>query len=155
MKKLLFLLIVNILIINISAQDGYVTTGHNFIYKSTDTLNSKPKNMFSFGGFIKLSMIYDFVGLSNITALNIPEIPVGKQFKNPYISFDTYQTRLNFNSEHQTSVGEIKLRIIGDFWGSGSRTNFRMRQALIQVRRWDIGHTFTTVANLDAWPNNE
>lgn len=152
MRRIFFLLLPLFLFVQLYAQDGYVATGSNFMYKSADTLNGKAKNTFTFGGFIKLNMIYDFVGLSNITALNIPEIPVGKQFKNPYISLDTYQTRLNYNSTHQTNIGEVKIRIVGDFWGSGSRTNFRMRQALISFRKWDIGHTFTTFADLDAWP---
>lgn len=152
MKKIILLLITLNLFVYTNAQDGYVTTGSNFMYKSSDTLNGKPKNMFIFGGFVKLNVIYDFVGLSNITALNIPEIPVSEQFKNPYISFDTYQTRLWYKSTHQTKIGEIKIRVIGDFWGSGSRTNFRMRQALISIKNWDFGHTFTTFADLDAWP---
>ena len=152
MKKLFLLFIILNLYLFISAQDFYVLGDPEIVHYSKDSLNGKTKNMYTFGGFVKLNVIYDFVGLSNITALNIPEIPVGTQFKNPYISFDTYQTRLWYGSTHQTKIGKVLINIVGDFWGSGSRTNFRLRQAVISIRRWDFGHAWSTFVDLDAWP---
>ena len=87
MKKIILLLITLNLFVYTNSQDGYVTTGSNLMYKSSDSLNGKPKNMFIFGGFVKLNVIYDFVGLTNITALNIPKTPIGKQSKTPKHSF--------------------------------------------------------------------
>ncbi len=108
--------------------------------------------MFAFGGYVKLNVIYDFVGLSNITALNISETPTDEQFKKAHVSFDTYQTHLWYNSTHQSKIGEIKIRVISDFGGSGSHTNFRLCQALIGVKNWGFGHTWSTFVDLDTWP---
>jgi len=144
MKKITFI----ILIIN-----SILITAQDFKIESKDTLNGKPKNSIVFGGYVNSIFYYDFVGINNAyPALNIAEVPVGKNvFKEPYMNFNAFQTRLKFNSTHQTKIGEIKLYVEGDYVsGTGA---FRLRHALISINKWDIGQTWSNFSDEDMWPN--
>ena len=124
-----------------------------FEFHSEDTLNGEPKNSVSFGGFVNTIFYYDFVGINDAyPALNIAEVPVGKNvFKEPYVNFNAFQTRLRMNSRHQTKIGLIKLYIESDYVsGTGA---FRLRHALISVNKWDIGQTWSNFSDEDMWPN--
>ena len=129
------------------------SNAQNFKLESKDTLNGKPKNSIVFGGFVNTIFYYDFVGINNAyPALNITEVPVGNDvFKEPYMNFNAFQTRLKFNSAHQTKIGEIKLYVEGDYVsGTGA---FRLRHALISVNKWDVGQTWSNFSDEDMWPN--
>ena len=124
-----------------------------FQLSSKDSLNGKAKNTVSFGGFVNTIFYYDFVGLNDAyPALNIADVPVGKDvFKEPYLNFNAFQTRLKLNSEHQTKIGIIKLYIESDYVsGTGA---FRLRHALISINKWDIGQTWSNFSDEDMWPN--
>jgi len=130
-----------------------LTNAQSFKFESKDTLNGKPKNSIVFGGFINTIFYYDFVGINNAyPALNITEVPVGNNvFKEPYMNFNAFQTRLKFNSVHQSKIGEIKLYVEGDYVsGTGA---FRLRHALISINKWDIGQTWSNFSDEDMWPN--
>ncbi len=141
LSTLMFVLVV----LSINAQ--------NFKYESKDTLNGKPKNSIVFGGYVNSIFYYDFIGINNAyPALNVTEVPVGNNvFKEPYMNFNSFQTRLKFNSKHQTKIGEIKLYVEGDYVsGTGA---FRLRHALISINKWDIGQTWSNFSDEDMWPN--
>ena len=119
---------------------------------SKDTINGKPKNSITFSGYVNSIFYYDFVGINDAyPALNITMVPVGDVKKEPYTNFNAFQTRLRFNSVHQTKIGDIKLYVEGDYVsGTGA---FRLRHALISVGKWDVGQTWSNFADEDAWPN--
>jgi len=130
-----------------------VSNAQDFKFESKDTLNAKPKNSIVFGGFVNTIFYYDFVGINDAyPALNIAEVPVGNNvFKEPYMNFNAFQTRLKFNSTHQTKIGEIKLYVEGDYVsGTGA---FRLRHALISINKWDVGQTWSNFSDEDMWPN--
>ena len=125
----------------------------SFQLSSKDSLNGQPKNIVTFGGFVNTIFYYDFVGINNAyPALNVAEVPVGKNvFKEPYLNFNAFQTRLKMNSKHQTKIGLVKLYVEGDYVsGTGA---FRLRHALISVNKWDIGQTWSNFSDEDMWPN--
>ena len=131
----------------------YTINAQNFKFESKDTLNGSPKNTIVFGGFVNSIFYYDFTGINNAyPALNITEVPVGHGIiKEPYLNFNSFQTRVRFNSVHQTKIGEIKLYVEGDYVsGTGA---FRLRHALISVNKWDIGQTWSNFSDEDMWPN--
>ena len=128
------------------------TLSAQFELNSKDSLNGNPKNSIVFSGFVNSIFYYDFVGINDAyPALNITTVPVGDFKKEPYTNFNAFQTRLRFNSTHQTEIGEIKLYVEGDYVsGSGA---FRLRHALISVGKWDVGQIWSNFADEDAWPN--
>ena len=142
--KHLFLFLFTLSVILLGAQD--------FKFESKDTLNGKPKNSIVFGGFVNTIFYYDFVGINDeYPALNITTVPVGNVKREPYTNFNAFQTRLKFNSTHQTKIGEIKLYVEGDYVsGTGA---FRLRHALISINKWDFGQTWSNFADEDMWPN--
>jgi len=122
-------------------------------FNSKDTLNGEPKHSFEFGGYVNTIMYYDFTGINNAyPALNITEVPVGNNlYKEPYLNFNAFQTRIRMKSRHQTKIGLIKTYIEGDFVsGTGA---LRLRHALISINKWDFGQTWSNFADEDAWPN--
>jgi len=143
MKKLFLILIFSF---------PFFIYSQNLSFETKDSLNGKPKHKIVFGGFVNTIFNYDFVGLdSKYPALNIASVPVGNHLKDPYMNFDAFQTRLRFNSSHQTKLGEVKLYVEGDFQsGTGA---FRLRHALISVGRFDFGQTWSNLADGDCWPN--
>ncbi|MCK5856480.1 MAG: hypothetical protein KAG64_03260 [Bacteroidales bacterium] len=124
----------------------------NFKMESKDSLNGKPKNGIVFSGYVNTIYNYDFVGTSSqYPALNIVSIPVGNVLKEPSTSFVIFQTRLRFKSEHQTKIGTVKVYVEADFINSANA--FRIRHALISVKKWDFGQTWSNFSDEDAWPN--
>ena len=145
MKKIFLIGIVIVLSLFSSAQ--------SFQLNSKDSINGESKNSISFSGFVNTIFYYDFVGINNAyPALNIAEVPVGKDvFKEPYLNFNAFQTRLKLNTKHQTKIGLVKLYIEGDYVsGTGA---FRLRHALISINKWDIGQTWSNFSDEDMWPN--
>jgi len=144
MKRLSLILFV-LLILN-------TTYAQHFKMTTKDSLNGKPKHEIVFSGFVNSIFNYDFVGLdSKYPALNIVSVPVGNHLKDPFMSFDAFQTRLRFNTTSQTKLGEVKLYVEGDFVsGTGA---FRLRHALISVGRFDFGQTWSNFSDGDCWPN--
>ena len=131
----------------------FVSISQNFVYSSKDSLNGKSTNKIAFTGFVNTIFYYDFVGINNgYPALNITEVPVGRGvIKEPYMSFNAFQTRLRFNSEHQTKIGIVKLYVETDFVsGTGA---LRLRHALISINKWDFGQTWSSFSDEDMWPN--
>ena len=129
-----------------------VILAQNFKYESKDTLNGKPKNTITFGGFINTIYYYDFIGYEGqYPALNIVSIPTGNVLKEPSTNFVAFQTRMRFKSEHESKIGTIKLYFEGDFINSANA--FRLRHALISINKWDFGQTWSNFADEDSWPN--
>ena len=125
----------------------------NFKLETKDSLNGKPKHSIVFSGWVNSIFNYDFAGIdSKYPALNIVSVPVGNHVNDPYVNFDAFQTRLRFNSTHQTKkMGEIKLWVEGDFVsGTGA---FRLRHALISIGRFDFGQTWSNMSDELCWPN--
>jgi len=143
MKSRLLLLLVLIPFLGMS---------QNFTMESKDTLNGKPKNKIAFSGFVNTIYNYDFIGSSSqYPALNIVSIPVGNVLREPAVNFVVFQTRMRFKSEHQTKIGAIKVYFEADFINSANA--FRIRHALISLKKWDFGQTWSNFADEDAWPN--
>ena len=130
-----------------------IVNSQTLTFNSKDTLNGEAKNSFEFSGFVNTIMYYDFTGINNAyPALNITEVPVGNNvYKEPYLNFNAFQTRLRIKSRHNTKIGLIKIYIEGDFVsGTGA---LRLRHALISINKWDIGQTWSNFSDEDMWPN--
>jgi len=131
----------------------FVANSQTLKLNSKDSLNGEPKNSFEFSGYVNTIMYYDFAGINNAyPALNITEVPVGNDvYKEPYLNFNAFQTRIRMKSRHNTKIGLIKTYIEGDFVsGTGA---LRLRHALISINKWDIGQTWSNFSDEDMWPN--
>ncbi len=110
MKRLLFILFLLI--------SPLLSNAQLLKLNSKDSLNNRPSKSIYFTAWLKLNGIYDAVGISNYSALNLPSIPTAGRPPDPYFVMDMYQTRIIFGSTFQTKrLGEIISYIETDFYG--------------------------------------
>lgn len=127
--------------------------GQAYQYNSEDTYEGQPKFSLSVGGWLKVNGIYDFVGVPNQSALNLPSIPVGDVDKEPYFSMDMFQSRLKLESVYRMGpIDSIRAYIETDFYGNGGGT-MRLRHAYVEFKGFRIGQANTVLTDGDVWPD--
>ena len=120
---------------------------------SKDSVDAKPRLEAGFGGWVKLSLVYDHMGIQTTAAMNPLFIPTGDAEPDPQFTGDMKQSRLKFLSIHRSKkLGEVKAYIEGDFYGAGT-AGFRLRHAYIQGKRLLVGQYWSPFTDVDAWPN--
>ena len=141
----LFLLLFLLLMSGVEAQNLYL--------HSKDSVQGKPKMEVGFGGWIKLSLIYDRIGIETTAAMNPLYIPTGDVEPDPQFTGDMKQSRLKFRSVYRSEkLGAVTGYIEGDFYGAGS-AGFRLRHAYISGKRLLVGQYWSAFTDPDAWPN--
>jgi hypothetical protein len=112
------------------------------------------------GGYVKADFIYDIgpdVG-DTFAASAIPADSSDADRRNGNFRAHARQTRLNFTSWTPTEVGEFKLFLEGDFFGTGGNqtfsnsTTFRLRHAFGEIGPVLAGQTWTLFMPLTAYP---
>jgi hypothetical protein len=127
--------------------------GQFLTLNSKDSLNNKPKRQFYTTAWVKLNGIWDYMGISNTAAMNLPEIPTDGRPPDSHFTMDMYQTRLKFASTFQTErFGEIFSYIETDFYGNNGG-GLRLRHAYIRFKNWRIGQTWSSFTDEESWPN--
>lgn len=149
MKKYLpFIWTITLLLIFNSSSFGQFLT-----LNSKDSLNNKPKRMFYTTAWIKLSAIWDYMGIDNTSSMNPIYIPTDGRPPDSHFTMDMYQSRLKFASAFQTKkFGEIFGYVETDFYGNGGG-GMRLRHAYIRFKNFRIGRTWSVFTDEESWPN--
>jgi hypothetical protein len=102
-------------------------------------------------GSIRLNGAYDFNGLQNRDLFSTYEIPIGDANKTePRFFMRANQTRFGLEASRGTSLGDVYMRLEGDFLGTGNR--FRIRHAYGSVKRVLAGQTWSTFGDPSSIP---
>ncbi len=103
---------------------------------------------FKIGGYVKFDAIYDFqdAGISDYFDPNT--IP----FENAHGAHSRWharQSRLTLDVRTDTSWGQAKIYVEGDFFGTGNA--FRLRHAYGELGHWLAGQAFSTLFDPDGF----
>lgn len=121
--------------------------------ESKEFINGKPRNTIVLGGYVKLVVAYDYLGLPNGSSFNMIEIPTVNDVENRSINFNAWQSRIKLSDTYTTNKNEeINAFLEGDFHG-GNGGVFRLRHAYVHFKNWTIGHTNSVLTNNDVWVN--
>ncbi len=146
MRKLIFSVVMVIF-------TGSSVSGQFLTLNSKDSLNGKPKRQFYTTAWVKMSAIWDYMGIDNTSAMNLTDIPTDGRPPDPHFTMDMYQSRLKFASTFQTKqFGEIFSYIETDFYGNGGG-GLRLRHAFIRFKNFRIGRTWSSFTDEESWAN--
>lgn len=102
-------------------------------------------------GSVRLHGVFDLNGLQNQNLFSVVDIPVGKlNTTEPRFSMSVNQTRIGLEALRWTTIGDVFIRIEGDFFGQGN--NFRLRHAFGQLRTFLGGLTWSTFGDVASIP---
>ena len=107
------------------------------------------------GGFVRLGFVDNIDPLGSTDRFIVGSIPVeeadeGKQGT----TISAKRSRINLDMRMDSSVGQFRAFIEGDFAGDGGTENYRLRHAYGQYNRFLIGQTWTTFKDQDAEPED-
>lgn len=109
------------------------------------------ETMIRLGGFAKVSAIYDTSPAGNPDKLVTSTIPIGAGGTNN-ANLDANATRFSFEVRRPSSLGQLRFYLENDFYGGGSTTAFRLRQAHGQVGNTYAGYGYSAFTDSDAFP---
>jgi hypothetical protein len=107
------------------------------------------------GGFVRLGVVDSIDQIGSDDRFIVGSIPVeegdpGQQGT----TISTKRSRINLDMRMDSSVGQFRAFIEGDFAGDGDTENYRLRHAYGQYRNYLIGKTWTTFADRNAQPED-
>lgn len=124
-------------------------------YVSSQTSGGSPlwpgKNItFKLGGYAKADFIRDFDAIDNTDIFDpVAIFTDGREGRNTRLH--ARQTRLNLDARWPTNIGDVRMFVEGDFFGSGE--TFRLRHAYGTLGPWLFGQTWTTFTHIEALPS--
>jgi len=102
-------------------------------------------------GSVRLHGVFDLNGLQNQNLFSVYDIPVGAaNTTEPRFSMSVNQTRIGMEALRWTTLGDIFIRIEGDFYGQGN--SFRLRHAFGQLNLFIGGLTWSTFGDVASIP---
>ncbi|MBI4862892.1 MAG: porin [Candidatus Riflebacteria bacterium] len=107
------------------------------------------------GGYLKLDLLLDPkpVGdADDFVAAGIPITVDQGANRGASTTLSIRQSRLNLVTRRPTRHGPLRLFYESDFLAAGGATNFHLRHASCQVGKLLIGRSFTTLEDVDAYP---
>lgn len=120
------------------------------------------KTSVKIGGYAKLDTIYD-VGNVGGDFANFAAIPLDGSMpdaRDGEFNMHARQTRLNFTTLTETSMGDLKTFVEGDFFGLNGEENvvnghgFRLRHAYGEFMGIRAGQTWTNFMDMDVYPES-
>ena len=107
------------------------------------------------GGFVRLGMVDSIDPIVSDDRFIVGSIPVEEDDPGQQgTTISTKRSRVNLDMRMDSSVGQFRAFIEGDFAGDGGTENYRLRHAYGQYRNYLIGKTWTTFADMDAQPED-
>lgn len=101
-------------------------------------------------GSIRLTGINDYNGLQSQANFSTYDIPVGEANKaEPRFMMDAGQTRFGIEATRETGIGDVFMRLEGDFVGV---ERFRLRHAYGMTEFFLIGKTWSTFGDVQSIP---
>jgi hypothetical protein len=113
------------------------------------------KSSFKIGGYLKMDAIVDPRLAGNPDQFLTSSIPVNVPSGANTSSFNLHgrQTRFNVDFRRPSSAGPLRVFLETDFFGSDGATTFRLRHAYGQARNLLVGWTWSTLVDVDAFPD--
>ena len=107
------------------------------------------------GGFVRLGFVDSFEPIGSDDRFIVGSIPVeegdeGRQGT----TISAKRSRVNLDMRMDSSVGQFRAFIEGDFAGDGGTENYRLRHAYGQYKSFLVGQTWTTFEDVDAQPED-
>jgi hypothetical protein len=147
MKKIVSIVILFLTIQNY-AQDSIVEPR-----KNEEVENSAQKSIkkwkFDFTGFIQADVIIDDKKVKYIDGYLPTHIESNAKDYNTYISLRQSQFGLGITNTETGIKGYVEIDLIGD----NNKTQPRLRKVYITYKNWKIGQDWSTVDDLNTWPN--
>jgi len=113
-----------------------------------------------FGGFVRLGVVYSLDPIGSKDRFVAGSIPVGDvssdDFLNQGFVISAQRSRLNWDLRLDSSVGQFRAFVEGDFAGDGGGGSdvLRLRHAYGQYNRFILGQTWTTLQDQAAEPED-
>jgi hypothetical protein len=107
------------------------------------------------GGFVRLGMVYNLAPIGSDDRFVVATIPTEG---NPVADFtegftiSAKRSRVNLDMRMDSSVGQFRAFVEGDFAGQGGTDNYRLRHAYGQYNRFILGQTWSTLMDQLAEP---
>jgi hypothetical protein len=113
------------------------------------------ESSFRIGGYAKADMIIDPKMAGNPDQFVTSSIPIGIPPGANTSSFNLHVRQTRFNADFRRPSGEGPMRVFleADFFGGDGATAFRMRHAYGQVHNLLVGWTWSTLVDVDAFPD--
>jgi hypothetical protein len=109
------------------------------------------KSQLRIRGSVRLHGVFDLNGLQNQNLFSVYDIPVGDaNTTEPRFSMSVNQTRIGLEALRWTTLGDVFIRIEGDFYGQSN--NFRLRHAFGQLNSFSGGLTWSTFGDVASIP---
>ncbi|MGB5814666.1 MAG: DcaP family trimeric outer membrane transporter, partial [Thermoanaerobaculia bacterium] len=107
------------------------------------------------GGFVRLGFVDSLDPIISDDRFIVGTIPVeegdeGKQGT----TISAKRSRINLDMRMDSSVGQFRAFVEGDFAGDGGTENYRLRHAYGQYKHFLVGQTWTTLEDVDAQPED-
>lgn len=97
----------------------------------------KTSTRLKIGGYVKLDMIHDFDPIGSPDFFDVSKIPTDGS-KGESTHLHAKETRLHIDAITPTKIGDIRVYVEGDFYGSGGA--FRLRHAFVDINdQWRVG----------------
>jgi len=108
-----------------------------------------------FGGYAKMDLLYDPSRAGNPDQFVPNTIPVGLPPGANHSNFTLHarQSRINVDFRRPGQLGNLRVFLEADFFGGEGATAFRMRHAYGQVKNLLLGWTWSTLSDVDAFPD--
>jgi uncharacterized membrane-anchored protein YhcB (DUF1043 family) len=107
------------------------------------------------GGFVRLGVVDSLDPIGSEDRFVVGTIPVGPTdstaFNEGFV-FSAKRSRLNLDMRMDSSVGQFRAFVEGDFAGAGGTDNYRLRHAYGQYNRVLLGQTWSTLMDTQAVP---
>jgi len=101
-------------------------------------------------GSIRVNGVYDLNGLQTRNTFSTYDIPVGEgNIAEPRFFMNSSQSRIGIEAARETGIGEVFMRIEGDFLDSD---RFRLRHAFGATDLFLIGQTWSTFGDVGSIP---
>lgn len=107
------------------------------------------------GGFVRLGFVDSIDPIGSDDRFIVGSIPVEEQdFGQQGTTISAKRSRVNLDMRMDSSVGQFRAFIEGDFAGDGGTENYRLRHAYGQYNRFIIGKTWTAFKDNYAEPED-
>jgi len=107
------------------------------------------------GGFVRLGVVNSFDPIGTDDRFVVGTIPAeGTEVagEGSGTTISAKRSRLNLDMRMDSSVGQFRAFLEGDFAGDGGTDNYRLRHAYGQYNRFLLGQTWSTFMDLRATP---
>jgi hypothetical protein len=107
------------------------------------------------GGFVRLSAVNSFDPIGSDDRFIVGSIPTegdAEATEEPRATISAARSKLNMDIRMDSSVGQFRAFLEGDFAGEGGTDNYRLRHAFGQYNQLLVGQTWSTFMDTAAIP---